>query len=197
MLDIVLNAKKKKRMKNPASADKRLLIIPLLILILTASTDQLSKKWAVANLAEGETHQVIGEFFQVRLIYNEGGAMGTNFGGPNFYLISALVILTFVLYFIYANRSERIITASMGLIAGGAIGNLIDRFQLGKVIDFLDFEFFNFSFFGRTIDRWWTFNIADSAITVGIIILMIYIIFFSKASKRNRSAVFPSATNLV
>lgn len=158
-----------------------------MILIVIALTDQLTKIWAVTELVEGETYQVFGNFFQFKLIYNEGGAMGTNFGGPSFYLISAIAILILVFYFIYINRSQKFIAYSMALIAGGAVGNIIDRIQSGRVVDFLDFDFFDFNMFGRTIERWWTFNIADAAITVGIIILIVFILFFSKQLQSPKS----------
>ncbi|MCP4704892.1 MAG: signal peptidase II [candidate division Zixibacteria bacterium] len=167
-------------MPKKACADLKKLIVPSLILIVVALADQLTKIWAVAKLSEGEIYQFLGNFFQFKLIYNEGGAMGTNFGGPAFYLISAIAILILVFYFIYANRSQKFIANSMSLIAGGAVGNITDRIQTGRVVDFLDVDFFDFDMFGRTIERWWTFNIADAAITVGIIILMVYILFFSK-----------------
>jgi len=175
-------------MPTRAGAELKKLILPTLILIVIAVLDQITKLWAVSNLAEGETRQVIGEFFQLKLVYNEGGALGTNFGGTPFYLVSAALILILVLYFIYANRNQKLIAFPMSLIAGGAVGNIIDRFQSGKVVDFLDIDFFDFTLFGHSIDRWWTFNIADSAITVGIIFLIIYIIFFSKSSNPVQSA---------
>ena len=166
-----------------AVANLRQLIVPLLILAVVVFVDQFSKMWAVGNLIEGETHQVIGHFFQLKLVYNEGGAMGTSLGNNTFYLISGFVILIMVLYFIYTNRNLKFIARSMALIAGGAVGNLIDRIQGGRVVDFLDFDFFNINLFGYNIDRWWKFNIADAAITVGIIILMIYVIAFSQRQK--------------
>ena len=125
-----------------AGAELKKLILPTLILIVIAVIDQITKLWAVSSLAEGETRQVIGEFFQLKLIYNEGGALGTNFGGAPFYLVSAALILILVLYFIYANRNQKYVALPMSFIAGGAVGNIIDRFQSGKVVDFLDFDFF-------------------------------------------------------
>lgn len=170
-------------MPKTAVANLRQLIVPLLILAAVVFVDQLSKMWAVGNLIEGETHQVVGNFFQLKLVYNEGGAMGTSLGNNTFYLISGFVILIMVLYFIYTNRNLKFISRSMSLIAGGAIGNLIDRIQGGRVVDFLDFDFFNLNLFGYNIDRWWKFNVADAAITVGIIILMLYVIISSPKPK--------------
>ena len=70
------------------------------------------------------------------------------------------------------------LTMPLALIAGGAIGNIIDRLRFGKVVDFLDFDFFDINLFGYQIDRWWTFNIADAVISCSIIFLLIRLIFF-------------------
>jgi signal peptidase II len=145
-----------------------------------AIADQMTKIWAVAHLASGETIQVIGQYAQLRLVYNRGGALGTDMGGGLFYLITSLIILYFVFYFIFINRHFRLIAWPLAGIAGGAIGNIIDRVRLGKVVDFIDLDFIDFSFFGRQIERWWVFNIADAAITIGVGVMLIYVIFFSK-----------------
>ena len=105
--------------------------------------------------------------------------MGTNFGSSMFYLISSFLILLFVLYYIYANRTNLQLSFSLSFIAGGAIGNLIDRVAYGKVVDFIDFDFFDIDLFGYTLQRWWTFNIADSAISCSIVFLL-YLIIFKK-----------------
>jgi len=159
----------------------RPLVLPFLILVVVAAADQLTKLWAVGYLENGGTPEILGQFFQLKLVFNRGGALGTELGGSLFYLITSFVILAFVIYFIIANKNISLITIPLSAIAGGAIGNLIDRLRLGHVIDFLDFDFFDFDIMGLHVERWWTFNIADSAITVGVIGLLIYIIFLSKS----------------
>jgi signal peptidase II len=139
---------------------------------------------ALSNLADGQTINVIGNFFRLKLVFNAGGALGTELGSSTFYLITSLLILLFVLYFIYNYRGVRAVSLPMAAIAGGAVGNIIDRVRLGKVIDFLDFDFFDMNFLGREIDRWWIFNIADAAITIAIIFLLIYILFFGKRQEQ-------------
>ncbi len=158
----------------------RQLILPFLIFVAVAAADQLSKLWALGYLKNGGTTKVLGQFFQLKLVYNRGGALGTDLGGSWFYLITSLLILSFVIYFIIANKKVRLIAIPLAAIAGGAIGNIIDRIRLGKVVDFLDVDFFDFNIMGLHIERWWTFNLADSAITLGVIVLIIYIIFYSK-----------------
>ena len=106
------------------------------------------------------------------IVYNEGGAMGTRIGPSTYYLIMALVVLPFVLYYVYHNRHTTAVSPPLSFIAGGAIGNLIDRIRLGHVVDFIDVDFFNISIGSFQLDRWWTFNIADSAISCAIVFLI-------------------------
>ncbi len=158
---------------------KRHLFIPLAIIFLVVAFDQITKIWAVDALTYGNPIEVIGQFFMFTLVYNEGGAMGTNLGSSNYYLISASLILLFVLYYIYANRSKLMLSVPLSFIAGGAIGNLIDRIAYGKVVDFIDVDFFDIDLFGFQLQRWWTFNIADSAISCSIVYLL-YLILTKK-----------------
>nr|MBN2276518.1 signal peptidase II [candidate division Zixibacteria bacterium] len=160
--------------------------MPFLTTLVVIIADQFSKVWAVHFLADKGSYQVLGQFFQIRLVLNEGGALGTNFGSGTFYLISSILILIIVIYLILTNRENYRMTIPMGLIAGGALGNIIDRLRTGQVIDFLDFDFFDFSLFGRQIERWWIFNIADAAITAAVIFLIIFVILFpgKKSSPR-------------
>jgi signal peptidase II len=106
--------------------------------------------------------------------------MGTNFGSGTFYLITSFLILLVVIYFIITHRYNKMVTFPLAAIAGGAIGNIIDRLRIGRVIDFMDFDFFDINFLGQKLERWWTFNIADAAISAGMIILIFYILFHPK-----------------
>ena len=108
------------------------------------------------------------------LVYNEGGAMGTRIGPSAYYLIMALVVLPFVGYYIYHHRQVKTVSIPLALIAGGAIGNLIDRIRLGRVVDFIDVDFFDISIGSFELDRWWTFNVADSCISCSILFLLVY-----------------------
>lgn len=114
------------------------------------------------------------------LVFNEGGAMGTNFGSPLYYLVSSILILLILFYYIYTHREDRGLTIPLALICGGAVGNIIDRIRFGMVVDFLDVDFFDISLFGFQIERWWTFNIADAAISCSIVYLLARLLFFSK-----------------
>lgn len=129
--------------------------------------------------------EVLGRFFMLTLVYNEGGALGTSIGSSNLYLVISIVILPLLIFYLYQYRERRIICLPIAFIAGGAIGNIIDRIYLGKVIDFIDIDFFDFSIFGRNIERWWTFNIADAAISCGIVFLIIVSFIPAKKSDHN------------
>lgn len=183
MQDFASNVNKPKRRPLLADNTKRQLVVPVLILLTVFIADQITKILVLNSLSTGEIVQVFGNFFQLKLIFNTGGALGTELGSSVFYLITSILILIFVIYFTITHRNIKIVAWSMATIAGGATGNIFDRIRLGKVVDFLDFDFFDFSFFGRPIERWWTFNIADAAITVGILIILAYIIFFPKRAQ--------------
>ena len=148
------------------------LFVPLLIIVTVALADQLSKLWVLNNLDYNIPREILGRFFMFTLIYNDGGAMGTNFGSSAYYLISSILILLFVMYYLYVNRYQRLFAIPLALI-----GNLIDRIRLGKVVDFIDVDFFDLNLFGYQLERWWTFNIADSAILVSILFLLFLMLF--------------------
>jgi signal peptidase II len=158
--------------------------------------DQLTKLWAVTALFGQPPLRILGDFLMFSLVYNEGGAMGTRLGPSTYYLIMALVVLPFVLYYIYRNRQTPVISFPLAFIAGGATGNLIDRIRFGQVIDFIDVDFFNISIGSFQLDRWWTFNLADSAISCAIVFLIIHMFFQRKEPRpMGQSPVQPGGTS--
>ena len=148
---------------------------------LVVITDQSTKLWAVAALSGHSSVRVLGDFLMWTLVYNSGGAMGTRVGPSVYYLVMSLVVLPFVCYYIYKNRQVKLISIPLAFIAGGAIGNLIDRIRLGSVIDFIDVDFFDISIGPFQLDRFWTFNVADSSITCAIVFLL-FLMFFQRRS---------------
>jgi len=137
--------------------------------------DQLTKYIIKINIALYDNIIVIKNFFNITHILNPGGAFGffaSSSPGVRkciFLFVSSIVALL-ILWF-YKKYAENFIFLSIGLalIFGGAVGNLIDRFIYGKVVDFLDFYMGTY--------HWPAFNIADSAITIGMGILIYHIIF--------------------
>jgi signal peptidase II len=150
----------------------RLGIVAALVVIL----DQITKAIILAQVPLYETIPVIPGFFNITHIQNPGGAFGFFAGGSILlrkivFLLLSSVAVVFVLYLYHTVPMRyRWLSFGLALIFGGAIGNLIDRIRFDvKVVDFLDF------YIGRY--HWPSFNVADSAITVGVTIFAIHILF--------------------
>lgn len=136
----------------------------------------------------GQMIPVAGNFFRITFVENPGMAFGYD-PGLNFKLIISIfsliasIGLIFYLYVI-RNRSWSLRIA-IAMILGGAVGNLIDRMFYGliygyasvfygRVVDFFDVDFFDFTLFGKSYDRWPVFNVADAAVTIGVLMLLIF-----------------------
>ena len=152
----------------------RYLVIAVAVIVLDQLSKQLIEHWLTPYQPF-----TITPFFNLTLMYNTGAAFSflSDAGGWQrwfFILLSSLVSLIIIgwLYKLSQHRDERWAALALSLILGGAIGNLIDRILFGKVIDFLYFYYQAF--------HWPTFNLADSAITVGAVLLAIDAIFRSR-----------------
>jgi len=139
-----------------------LLIFCFGILVL----DQWTKSLIIQKLLLYQKVEVIQGFFNILHVRNTGGAFGI-FGGEKgglgsilFVVVSLVAIGVIVILFIRIKEDEKTLALSFSLILSGAIGNLIDRLRYGEVIDFLDFYL--------SSTHWPTFNVADSAICIGI-----------------------------
>jgi len=141
-------------------------LIPVAIAALVVIIDQLTKQWIMANFALHEQQNVIPGIFDLVYVTNTGAAFGFMAGSKSwlrhlFFVGVAITALIFIIYaYSHLKRQNKIFTYALGLIGGGAIGNLIDRLRFGSVVDFLDFYLGN--------HHWPAFNVADSAITVGV-----------------------------
>lgn len=126
--------------------------------------DYLTKKIIVSKVMLYESISIL-PFLNIVHVQNKGAAFSilSNLGNHYFIGISVIAIIAIVGYLIKLSRGLELIALS--LILGGAVGNLIDRIQIGKVTDFIDV------FVGRW--HWPAFNVADSALTVGIILFLI------------------------
>ncbi|MET0025580.1 MAG: signal peptidase II [Sedimenticola sp.] len=131
--------------------------------------DQVSKQLVESSLMLYEVVPVM-PFFNLTLAYNEGAAFSflSDQGGWQRWFFSGLALLVSIILVIWISRlqqRERLIAISLSLIVGGAIGNLIDRVLHGHVIDFLDL------YYGQW--HWPAFNVADSAIFVGVVLMLL------------------------
>ncbi len=151
-----------------------------MIVLAVVAADQITKMWAVESLTNQPSLRVLGDFLRFTLVYNQGGAMGTQLGSSTYYLVMALLVLPFLLLFIYRNRDHRVIALPLSFIAGGALGNLIDRINIGQVVDFIDVDFWDVDIMGYKLERFWIFNVADAAISCAIVFMIVYVFFFQK-----------------
>jgi signal peptidase II len=141
---------------------------PLAIALLV--TDCATKRAVEHRLAVGETRPVIGEVVRFTLSYNTKAAMGLPVGGDSGRMVlSGLSILALVVLGLLYHRThpaERLRVIAVALVAGGALGNLVDRLRsTAGVVDFIDV--------GVSHLRFWTFNVADVGITTGAVLLLI------------------------
>ncbi len=126
--------------------------------------DQLTKAWLVSVLAPGESMPIVGDYLRLVHSQNNGALFGLfRESAVLFGLASIVVIGLIVVYHARSGRS-RYMSVALGLLLGGAIGNLIDRLRLGYVVDFVDAGIGGF--------RWYTFNVADAAISFAILFLI-------------------------
>ena len=132
--------------------------------------DQLSKaavRGYFAGHAAGE-HENVTSFFNIVLIYNRGMSFGlfNDAGGLNALLFTLLAAAIVAVLIYWLSRVESpLLAVAIGLIIGGAIGNVIDRIRLGAVVDFLDFHAGSW--------HWPAFNVADSAICIGVAVMLL------------------------
>lgn len=132
--------------------------------------DQISKYFIVHRMDLGETRPVIGTFFQITSHRNTGAAFSILEGQRWFFLtITSVVVIGLVWYLRRTLKAgKRLLPVALSLVLGGALGNFIDRARFGEVVDFLQF-WFRFPFFGHDVDYVFPiFNIADSAIVIGV-----------------------------
>jgi signal peptidase II len=194
----------------------RVLYLTLAIII----TDQVSKFYIKGisipflnikydGMYLGESISVIGDFFKITFTENPGMAFGFDPGSDFKLFISvfSLVASIGLLIYLFTVRNKSLsLKIAIALILGGAVGNVIDRMFYGliydyaplfygKVVDFFDFDFFNFSIFGRSYDRWPIFNIADAAVSIGVLILLVFYKHHEAEDKKNEGIV--SETNPV
>jgi signal peptidase II len=146
----------------------------LLISLAVIGADQALKAFVVSHIALGQVVPAWPGLFSLTYLRNNGAAWNILPGQMVFFYIISLAAIGVVLYYLFKpGKKSALFSVGLALTLGGIIGNLIDRIHLHYVVDMIQLDFMNFNIF----------NIADSAITVGIIIIFIYLIFFEDKQK--------------
>jgi signal peptidase II len=171
----------------------RVLLLSILI-ILSDQTSKLLVKgisipWlgiSIDGMRYGESRPILGDFFRLTYIENPGMAFGIDIGGKLFFSIFSVLASMAILLYLYKAREESLgLRVALAMILGGAVGNLIDRvfygvvfgdapLFYGRVVDFLDVDFFNINILGYHLSRWPVFNVADAAVTIGVFVLLFF-----------------------
>ncbi|MGW8160892.1 MAG: signal peptidase II [Desulfobulbales bacterium] len=146
-------------------------LIPAAVAAVVVIVDQLTKLWIMTTFVLHGEKSVIPGFFNLVYVTNTGAAFGFLAGSKSwlrqtFFIAVAIIALIVILVaYDHLKKQGRIFIYSLALIAGGAIGNLLDRLRFGSVVDFLDF------YVGA--HHWPAFNVADSAITTGVALFIL------------------------
>ncbi|MEG0899730.1 MAG: signal peptidase II [Oscillospiraceae bacterium] len=150
--------------------------IALIFSIVLIIIDQLIKKWVILSIKPLESIHVIEGLLDFTYVENFGAAYGIFKDKKWFLVIITLILLIAIIYLLISKRiNNKFMIFSSSLIIGGGIGNLIDRFLYGYVVDFIDIgPLFSFP----------VFNFADSCIVVGTGLFVIYLMFFDDKTKK-------------
>ncbi len=127
--------------------------------------DQLAKAWIVANIAPGQVVNVAGDLVRFIFSRNNGALFGLFSSSALLFAIGSLGVLGLIVWYHARTPRSLLLSIALGLLLGGALGNLIDRFRLGYVVDFVDL--------GLGTLRFFTFNVGDAAISTAILILLL------------------------
>lgn len=162
-------------------------MVKYLLFLLVLLLDQWTKYYAGEHLQLGEPVSVIEGIFNLTLVYNPGAAFGMFSGLPDLWrrvvlgLVSTLALLVVMRFFFKEAKDDEISQCALLTILAGALGNLIDRYRFDSVVDFLDFYWKQY--------HWPAFNVADSAISVGVVILMFRVLFAKPEPRIEKAAV--------
>lgn len=161
----------------------RILWLSVFIFIL----DQVTKQIIRLTMDLGDSFSVLGEeFFRITYVENPGMAFGIDPGNKLLFSLLTIVIVLGLCYYMYTLRHESLSQRlPMAVVLGGAFGNLVDRvfyglwFQeqpllFGRVVDFMDFDFPDIDLWGFYMSRWPVFNVADMAVSTGVILMLIF-----------------------
>ena len=158
-------------------------MIVLTISIIIVIIDQISKYLIRSTMELHETIPVIKSFFNLTYVSNDGMAFGINFpGGIYIFTVASFLLTIFLIAYLWNERKGHLILRiSLALIIAGAIGNFIDRIMFKEVVDMFDFIFWGY--------HWYIFNVADSAVTVGMILYLTYSFFLQPKKQTAKSVI--------
>ena len=152
----------------------------------------------VEGLSLGSSRQIWGDLVRLTYIENPGMAFGIDIGGKLFFSIFTVIASVGIAVYLYRMRAEAFpFRFALAMILGGACGNLIDRvfygvlfgdgpLFYGRVVDFIDVDFFNLNILGYHLSRWPVFNIADASVSIGVVLLL-----FAHRSSKSAEALVP------
>ena len=153
-----------------------LFVVSAVILVV----DQATKRYIDRTMDLHSSITVVNDFFNITYLRNKGAAFGflahSSYRLPFFILVSIVAVAVILAVFFRLRPDQKLTAFSLSLIFSGALGNLVDRVRLGEVIDFLDAHWYG--------HHWPAFNIADSAICVGVFLLVIDMFVEEKRQKR-------------
>lgn len=146
---------------------------------LILAIDQVTKMLIKSYMELYQIIDVLGKYVRLRYILNPGIAFGIQFGGRVFFTVFTSIACLIILIFLFRLKEDHFWTRmALGLILGGALGNLIDRIVFGQVIDFIE------------IGPWPIFNVADIAVTFGMVVLILVVFFEKKERKESQEEKF-------
>jgi signal peptidase II len=127
--------------------------------------DQLTKAWLTSFLQPGQSTPVMGDLVRLVFSQNRGGLFGFFQGQAIVFAAFSLIVIGLIVAYHARGGRDAWLTLTLGLLLGGALGNLVDRIRFGYVVDFVDAGIGDW--------RWYTFNVADAAISTAIVLLLL------------------------
>jgi signal peptidase II len=138
--------------------------------------DQLTKAWIVANVDPARPTSIVGDYLQLIISHNNGALFGLFQGQAMLFALASFGVIVLIVAYHARTGGSLVMSVALGLLLGGAIGNVADRLHYGYVVDFVDA--------GIGAFRWYTFNVADSAISLALVLLVLVAIRPSLAAPR-------------
>jgi signal peptidase II len=147
----------------------------VLIAVTIIIVERVVKFYITENLRIGESIPVIGRFLMITRTENVGAGFGVLQGQNVLFIAAACVVLVLILYFYNQIIYERLLVFAFAFITGGTVGNMMDRLFFGHVIDYVDLAF------------WPTFNLSDVALTIGAVLLLIYLYLWQQKPEKEKA----------